>query len=176
MPTPGSWPRLGPLTRFDPKGLFGISMPQSGKGESLYLPSGLAKAMDKMMELQRKESLGSYDKATDLFRFSILGLSPRYTAHILFGGTFLLALRSTPYMPLMLQARRGRAMKDRDHPLRRLLQAGRGGLPEAPQGARGARQGVGEARGPPGHPGAHRHRPEDRPSQGQPPPLHQGSG
>ena len=43
-----------------------------------------------------------FDKGTRLFRYSILGLSPRYTAHILFGGSFLLALRSTPYMPAFL--------------------------------------------------------------------------
>jgi hypothetical protein len=36
---------------------------------------------------------GLWDRGTRLFRFSILGLSPRYTAHIVFGGTFLLALR-----------------------------------------------------------------------------------
>lgn len=98
------------LTRFDPNSLFGTSMPR-WEGQALYMPSGLAKGLETMMALQRKESLGIYDKATDLFRFSILGLSPRYTAHILFGGSFLLALRSTPYMPLMV-AKAYRAMKD----------------------------------------------------------------
>ena len=39
---------------------------------------------------------GFYNTATNAFRFSILALSPRYTAHIVFGGAFLLALRQTP--------------------------------------------------------------------------------
>ena len=59
------------------------------------------KAVRNVTAARNKTDLGTFDKATRLFRFSILGLSPRYTAHITFGGTFLLALRSTPYMPLM---------------------------------------------------------------------------
>ena len=47
----------------------------------------------------RKNSSGILEKGTKLFRYSILGLSPRYDAHITLGGTFLLALRSTPYVP-----------------------------------------------------------------------------
>jgi hypothetical protein len=39
---------------------------------------------------------GIWDKSTKVFKYAILGLSPRYTAHILFGGTMLLALRINP--------------------------------------------------------------------------------
>jgi hypothetical protein len=92
--------RMG-LTRVDPEGLFGFTMPRFAN-EHLFMPSGLVNALQKVMDSERKGDMGVFDKGTRLFRYSILGLSPRYTAHILFGGTFLLALRSTPYMPTML--------------------------------------------------------------------------
>jgi len=103
------------LTEFNPREKFKVSMPR-WEGERLFLPTGLKKALDKMMDLQEKTHLGLYDKGTDLFRFSILGLSPRYTAHIAGGGMMMLALRSTPYMPFMLRDAY-RALKDGTIPL-----------------------------------------------------------
>ena len=98
------------LTKFDPKSRFGFSLPSWGD-EALYLPSGLAKALEKVMAAESKGERGIFDKSNQLFRYSILGLSPRYTAHILFGGTFLLALRSSIRLPLYL-ADAARAMRD----------------------------------------------------------------
>ena len=98
------------LARFDPHSIFGFSSPRF-EGKALYLPKGLVTGLEKYQELQRKSDMGIYDKATRVFRFSVLGLSPRYTAHIVFGGSFLLGLRSTPYLPVML-AKVARAMKD----------------------------------------------------------------
>ena len=101
--------KLG-LTRFDSASMFGFTPPR-WEGEATYLPTGLARALQKTMDAESKGDKGLFDKTNQVFRYSILGLSPRYTAHILFGGTFLLALRSTPYMPSML-LKAAKAMKD----------------------------------------------------------------
>lgn len=98
------------LKRFDSKKAFGFTMPR-WEGKAMYLPEGLVDALEKMHTLETKNSKGFFDKTNQVFRYSILGLSPRYTAHILFGGTFLLALRSTPYMPFML-LKAAKAMKE----------------------------------------------------------------
>ena len=105
--------KLG-LTRFDSEATFGF-MPPTWAGEAVYLPTGLANGLQKMMDLEKSGDKGPFDKINQVFRYSILGLSPRYTAHILFGGTFLLALRSTPYMPLMI-GKAFRSMKNGDNP------------------------------------------------------------
>ena len=82
------------LVKFDAESKFGF---QSSKwtGQQTYIDKDLLKAVEKLTQggLPNKPL---YDKATRLFRYSILGLSPRYTAHIVFGGSFLLALRSSP--------------------------------------------------------------------------------
>jgi hypothetical protein len=65
-------------------------------------------ALDKFNAQRRKTLLAASNK---VFRYSILGLSPRYTAHVLFGGTMMLALRSTPYMPTMILSA-ARALRD----------------------------------------------------------------
>lgn len=94
-----------------PENFFGdYTMPRFAN-EALYLPSGLVTALEKMKEIEAKGDTGIFDKTNKVFRMSILGLSPRYTAHILFGGTFLLALRSTPYLPTML-IRASRALRE----------------------------------------------------------------
>jgi len=83
------------LVKFDPEGMFGFSMPKWGR-EAQYLDGSLVKAVQKLTQRGELPTAGVFDKVTRLFRYSILGLSPRYTAHILFGGSFLLALRSSP--------------------------------------------------------------------------------
>lgn len=92
--------RMG-LVKWDPESKVGFSFPR-WQGKAVYLPAGLAKSVDKLLEKGQFPMDGWFDKATAMFRFSVLGLSPRYTAHIVFGGTFLLALRSTARMPLFL--------------------------------------------------------------------------
>lgn len=94
------------LEQFDPDKDFGFR-PNTWDPGAVYIDKDLMKAVRNVTAARNKTDLGTFDKATRLFRFSILGLSPRYTAHITFGGSFLLALRSTPYMPLML----GKAIK-----------------------------------------------------------------
>jgi hypothetical protein len=89
---------------------FGFTFPR-WEGKSVYMPTELATALRKLMAERDRVGMGIFDKGTRLFRFSILGLSPRYTAHILFGGTFLLALRSTPWAPTMI-FKAARALRD----------------------------------------------------------------
>jgi hypothetical protein len=88
------------LEKIDPNKEFGFRLPKWGEGD-VYINKDLMKAFRKMGDA-RKRDHGVFDKGTKLFRYSILGLSPRYDAHITMGGTFLLALRSTPYMPTFL--------------------------------------------------------------------------
>ena len=100
------------LIKVDPQALFGWTLP-AWKDKALYMPENLATAVRRVNEVESKT--GILAGPTKVFRYSILGLSPRYTAHILFGGTFLLALRSTPYMPMML-AKAARAMRNGEIP------------------------------------------------------------
>ncbi len=86
------------LVEFDPENSFGTSLPRWGR-DKVYIDADLLKATEKLTDKGKElPTRGVFDKATRLFRFSILGLSPRYTAHITLGGTFLLALRSSPYV------------------------------------------------------------------------------
>jgi hypothetical protein len=82
------------LVRWDPELKMGFSWPK-WDGQDMYLPAGFAKAVDSLLEKGQFPLDGIYDKATGVFRTAILGLSPRYTAHIVFGGSMLLALRSS---------------------------------------------------------------------------------
>lgn len=107
--------RLG-LKKWDPNLKMGFSLPR-WKSDAIYLPAGLADAVDKLLTKTQFPLDGLYDKGTNLFRFSILALSPRYTAHIVFGGAFLLALRSDPrIVTKMLEAHR--IVKDGEMPIR----------------------------------------------------------
>ena len=64
--------------------------------ETYYLPSIMKEQVEKLVGRDQFPLHGTWDKATGVFKYSILGLSPRYTAHILFGGSMLLALRINP--------------------------------------------------------------------------------
>jgi hypothetical protein len=94
------------LKVFNPDSLFGIRMPRWGADE-MYLPAALVDALERF----NKQRVSILAKPTKVFRYSILGLSPRYTAHVVFGGSMMLALRSTPYMPAMI-GRAAKALRD----------------------------------------------------------------
>jgi hypothetical protein len=83
------------MVKWDPQSKFGFTLP-SWDPKGMYIPKSIADAVDKMLVKGQFPLDSVYNKITNTFRFSILGLSPRYTAHVIFGGTFLLALRSTP--------------------------------------------------------------------------------
>jgi hypothetical protein len=96
------------LEKFDPKGMFGFQLPRWSQAENLYLPKSIVGALKEFEKQRRKSLLG---KSNKVFRYSILGLSPRYTAHIIFGGSMMLALRSTPYAVTMI-GDAARALRD----------------------------------------------------------------
>jgi len=91
--------KLG-LVEFHPESLFGFRRPSWGAKEHLFAPEGLVTAL---VKIQNEEPFtGVLNKTNKLFRYSILGLSPRYTSHMTFGQAFLVGLRSTPYIFTML--------------------------------------------------------------------------
>jgi hypothetical protein len=63
--------------------------------ETYYIPTAFKKHLDGLVGDQFPGK-GAWDASTRVFKYSILGLSPRYTAHIVFGGGMLLALRIDP--------------------------------------------------------------------------------
>jgi hypothetical protein len=64
--------------------------------ETYYIPKVMKDQMEGLVGKGQFPLNGIWDKSTKVFKYAILGLSPRYTAHILFGGTMLLALRINP--------------------------------------------------------------------------------
>lgn len=80
------------LVKWEPDSIYGnLSLPKIGSPQ--YIDADIARALQKNVQEFQLPARGFMDKGTKVFRYSILGLSPRYTAHILFGGTYLLALR-----------------------------------------------------------------------------------
>ena len=78
---------------WDPDSIFGPIGATASLSAKQYIHKDLLSALDQSVNKFTLPAQGFMDRATRLFRFSILGLSPRYTAHIVFGGTFLIALR-----------------------------------------------------------------------------------
>jgi hypothetical protein len=89
--------KLG-LTKVNFESMFGFGLPRWGKDE-VYLPTPVVRTLEKLEKSRRAGVLKTSNK---IFRYSILGLSPRYTAHVVFGGTMMLALRSSPYALTMI--------------------------------------------------------------------------
>ena len=81
------------LRTWDPKALFGFSLPRWG-GDRLLLHEGIVKELEKLSQAQKRTLLAGTNK---VFRYSILGLSPRYDAHVIFGGAMMAALRTSPF-------------------------------------------------------------------------------
>ncbi len=84
------------LEAFDPKQFFGEGFSHPTLSKPYYINKDLSKAFKSTINQFQFPAQSIVDRGTQIFRFSILGLSPRYTAHILFGGTFLVALRANP--------------------------------------------------------------------------------
>lgn len=85
------------LVEWDPKSVFGnLSLPKMDSTH--YINADLARAMSTTVEKMDNPANTILDKGTRVFRTSILGLSPRFTAHIVFGGAFLVGLRGHPEM------------------------------------------------------------------------------
>lgn len=94
--------RMGYIS-YDPKNIFG-ALSAAKLDKPYYIDQNLSSALEKAVGNFDFPAQGFWDKGTKIFRFSILGLSPRYTAHILFGGTWLLAARGHASMFSQLRA------------------------------------------------------------------------
>ena len=88
------------LEKFDPQAMFGFQLPRWSSADRASTCRSRSSPRFKDFEKQRKANL--LTKSNRLFRYSILGLSPRYTAHVIFGGTMMAALRSSPYAVTMI--------------------------------------------------------------------------
>lgn len=93
------------LEKWDPNSLFPFSgaKPYPGAEDTMYLDSRTAQVLRQVIDKGQFPMVGKLDKPTNLFRTSILALSPRFTAHVVLGGTYLLGLRINPltfrYLP-----------------------------------------------------------------------------
>jgi hypothetical protein len=81
------------LEAMRPHELFQFSLPRWANQE-IWLPKPIVNALK---ELQRERKVGVLNKVTKVYRYSILGLSPRFDAHILFGGTVMAGFRVSPH-------------------------------------------------------------------------------
>lgn len=82
------------LVEYDPKSIFSSVNPKFN-GKTMYINKDILAGMQQSFNRLRLPGSDVYDKATGLFRTSILGYSPRFTAHIAIGGTMLLAGKSS---------------------------------------------------------------------------------
>jgi hypothetical protein len=82
-------------TAFDPHALFGFSLPRWPTNETMFLPTSMVNAI-RQLEHERNKYMRALGTSNKVFRYAILGLSPRYTAHVLFGGALMAALRTSP--------------------------------------------------------------------------------
>lgn len=95
--------RMGYIS-YDPDSIFG-TLSGAKLDKPYYINGSLQSALEKTVGRFQFPASGFWDKGTKIFRFSILGLSPRYTAHILFGGTALIAYRG--HLSMLSQLRAG---------------------------------------------------------------------
>jgi hypothetical protein len=93
------------LTRFDPS-TYGLATSRHiiHGGETYWMSKDLIKGLNDIVKKSELESTGAISAATNIFRTSVLGYSPRFIAHILFGGSFLVALREPASFLRMGQA------------------------------------------------------------------------
>jgi hypothetical protein len=86
------------LKKFSPENVgFGAEFTHPSIDAEYYIHNDAAKAFSRTIQEFQLPAKGIIDRGTRIFRFSILGLSPRYTAHIALGGTFMVLLRTNPF-------------------------------------------------------------------------------
>jgi hypothetical protein len=82
------------LARYDPARFGLISSRHMVKADdAVWIPKVLLDGLAEITSYQEKELRGLIATPTRIFRTAVLGYSPRFLAHILFGGSFLVALR-----------------------------------------------------------------------------------
>jgi hypothetical protein len=85
------------LVTWKPESVFGnLSLPKMDA--EYYIDGNLAKAMESTVQKMDNPTNNIMDKGTNLFRHSILGLSPRFTLHITVGGSVMVAFRGNKEM------------------------------------------------------------------------------
>lgn len=85
------------LVQYNPESLFGYGAPKITPGAQ-YIPANIRDAITSFVKRDQLPVHGAVQTATSIFRTSVLAFSPRFTAHILFGGSFLVGLRGYPSM------------------------------------------------------------------------------
>jgi hypothetical protein len=84
------------LMKFDPHAIFGLTPARIAK-DAFYIPRDLARSLEKITDPNvQGVDKSIFGKGTKIFRTAVLGYSPRFIAHITFGGSFLVALRISP--------------------------------------------------------------------------------
>jgi hypothetical protein len=85
------------LGRFDPSSYGLVASRHITGADTIWMPKMLLKGLDDTLGRTRGlkgfDPTGVFPKATEVFRESVLGYSPRFLAHISFGGAFLMAGR-----------------------------------------------------------------------------------
>ena len=94
------WLEDNNLVPYEPDKLFPTGAPRF-LGRTQYIDKdilkGITESITKFQSSLADNAIASiFDKTTDIFRSSILGYSPRFTFHIIFGGGALLGLRLDP--------------------------------------------------------------------------------
>jgi hypothetical protein len=85
------------LKLFDPQALFGLQSARLANN-AYYIPTDIANSLEKVLDPSNQALDKSvFGRGTTVFRTAVLGYSPRFIAHIVFGGTFLVALRVSPH-------------------------------------------------------------------------------
>jgi hypothetical protein len=81
------------LERFDPASFAMASSRHITGDDAIWIPKPLVAALNDIVNRNQFELTGAVRGATNIFRTSVLGYSPRFIAHILFGGSFLQVMR-----------------------------------------------------------------------------------
>ncbi len=83
------------LVGYDPHSLWGITHPKHING-GYYIDKDIAKAFDDRWNGDENPLMKGYDVGTKVFRTSILGYSPRFTAHVVLGGAMMTLAHADP--------------------------------------------------------------------------------
>lgn len=82
------------MAKFDPKSMFGVSSTKITGDDTIWMPKAVLDGLRDVVDKSQFDPTGTLAGATRIFRTAILGYSPRFVAHIFFGGSFLMALRN----------------------------------------------------------------------------------
>jgi hypothetical protein len=81
---------------YNPEKIFSTSIAKVATGDQMLIHKDILHGLEMSWERLKFPGSKFYDRATGTFRTSILGYSPRFTAHIIVGGTVLAAAKSSP--------------------------------------------------------------------------------